>query len=291
MKDIDWELLRLFGHVARAGSLSGAAERTGISAPTLGRRMLELEAALGRSLFTRLRTGYELTVDGRALFERARAMEVAATSVEAWRGSISEMPIVVVSAGTWMSRYIAEKLPALWTPADDFRLCFKTDDARLDLERREADIGIRNERPDTGNVAGLRSVTVRFAPFCARGFDQITHANWVALGADGARTPSARWMINQPDLWITVWANTPRMLYDLVRGGAGRCVLPCFIGDSDPELVRAGPLIPELDHDMWIVAHDDGRHRREVRLVIDRLAALYQRHAPLFSGERALSSD
>ncbi len=50
MKLDNWDDLRLFLHVAEQGGLAGAAEKTGVSAPTLGRRMLALERASGRAL-------------------------------------------------------------------------------------------------------------------------------------------------------------------------------------------------------------------------------------------------
>lgn len=286
MKDESWEDLRLFLHVARAGGLTGAARVTGISAPTIGRRMLALERALGRTLFRRSQTGYLLAPDGEVLFERVKDMALAAQSVSDWQEGVLSLPIVTVSAGTWMSHFMAENLPALWTPSDGFRMCFRSTEARLDIAHREAAIGIRNARPETGNLAARPSVTVAFAPYCTRGFDQARNRNWVAVGREVGTTPSARWTGQQNDL-ITIWADTPRMTYELVRGGAGRGVFPCFIGDNDPELVRAGPVIGELEHVMWIVMHNDERGRPEVRTVIDRLAALFDGHRELFRGDRA----
>jgi DNA-binding transcriptional LysR family regulator len=82
MNDIDWNDLRLFCHVVREGTLSGAAERTGISAPTLGRAMRALEVGMGRALFERHRTGYRLLPDGQVLYERVRGMEAAARAID-----------------------------------------------------------------------------------------------------------------------------------------------------------------------------------------------------------------
>jgi len=285
MNDIPWDDLQLFFHVARLGSLSAAANRTGVSPPTLGRRMLALERATGRALFIRKQTGYELASDGRALFDKVCAMQAAAQAIDGWQDRVQQMPIVVISAGTWNSRFLADNLPALWAPTDPFRLCFKTAEARVDFTYREADIGLRNERPQTGNIAARKSVDLAFAPYCTRDFNQERDCNWVALDTDVVSTPSTRWLSSQPNLWITVWANTPSMLLSLVKGGAGRTVLPCFIGDKDPDLVRAGPIIPELTHTSWIVMHDDERQRPEVREMIDRIAALYMNHERLFNGE------
>lgn len=284
MNDIGWEDLRLFYYVARHGSLAGAAARTGVSSPTLGRRMRDLERTTGRQLFVRRQTGYELAADGRVLLDRVMGMQAAARTIDDWRDEVTSLPLVVLAAGTWTSRFIADNLASVWTPADGFRMCFKTAEAWVDLNHREADIGLRNQRPVSGNVAARRACDVAFAPYCARGFDQARDGNWVALGEDVAVGPSARWTLEQPNLWITAWANTPTMLHDLIRGGAGRGVLPCFVGDAEPGLVRAGPVIETLTHTVWIVMHDDERARPEVRTVIDRLAELYAANERLLAG-------
>lgn len=55
MKNIGWDTYELFLQVARYGGLSGAGGVTGLSPATIGRRMLELEAGVGRPLFVRSR--------------------------------------------------------------------------------------------------------------------------------------------------------------------------------------------------------------------------------------------
>jgi DNA-binding transcriptional LysR family regulator len=285
MKEASWDDLQLFFHVATGGGLSAAAAKTGISAPTIGRRMLALERATGRALFTRGPTGYLLAADGEALFERVRLMQEAARAIADWRSEVLTLPIVSTSADSWTSRFIADHLPSIWTVQDAFRMCYKTCDGGIDFTYREAHIAIRHSRPESGNVAIRRSVEVAHAAYQARSFDE-RNRNWISLGTDIAITPADKWTFGQPDSWITSWTNTPHMLFHLIRGGAGRGVLPCFIGDADDALVRAGPIIDELTYEMWITAHDDERQRPEVRIVIDRLAALFRKSEELFAGRR-----
>jgi DNA-binding transcriptional LysR family regulator len=80
--------------------------------------------------------------------------------------------------------------------------------------------------------------------------------------------------------------NDMHSVKELVAAGAGLTVLPCFAGDMDKRLVRvvAQP-IPELLQEQWVVTHQDERHSREVRMVIDRLVSLLKAHAALFAGE------
>ncbi|MGO4136763.1 LysR family transcriptional regulator [Rhizobium brockwellii] len=285
MKDASWDDLQLFFHVATGGGLSAAAGRTGLSAPTIGRRMLALERVTGRSLFSRGPTGYLLAKDGQELLDRVRLMQDAARAISDWRGEVLTLPIVSTAADSWTSRFVADHLASVWTPKDIFRMCYKTCDASVDFTYREAHIAIRHSRPESGNVAIRRSVKVAHAAYQAAGYDE-TNCNWISLGTDTAITPADKWTFEQPDYWITSWTNTPHMLFYLIRGGAGRGVLPCFIGDQERRLVRAGPVIEELTYEMWIVAHDDERQRPEVRIVIDRLAALFADHEELFAGQR-----
>lgn len=290
MKNISWDDLQVFAHVARTGGLSGAAAILSVSAPTIGRRMLALEQATGKSLFRRSRTGYELTDDGRMLLRRVQAMEASARPIEDWLAVGQDRPTVRISAGTWTANFIADNFARIWVPADPFRIGFKTTEARLDISHREIEIGIRNAPADGGNLASRPTVEVAFAPYVARNHPDPDGAEWVAVGSDEAITRSARWLLAQDDVSICAWANTPYTLRDLIRAGAGKGVMPCFSGDRDPQLMRVGPLIGELAETQYLVMHDDDRHRPEVRKVIDRLYALFRDHAELCRGDRPIGA-
>ncbi|MEL6919859.1 MAG: LysR family transcriptional regulator [Pseudomonadota bacterium] len=287
MNELDWDELRLFHVVAETGSLAAASQRTGISSPTIGRRMASLEKATGRKLFIRHQTGYELAVDGHALYEKVRDMQRSAGDIEQWASGAYQLPNVTISAGTWTTRFLGHNLPALWTARDEFTLCFKTSEAHLDFGHREADIGIRNSRPTAGNLAARKAVPVAFAPYCHRDFDPERNRNWVSVGRETGTTPSSHWVHSRADLWITIWVSTPVALLDMLKGGGGQGVLPCFVGDTEPALRRSGPMIGELEHMSWIVMHDDERHDPMKRLVIDRLSHMLRSNADLFAGKGA----
>ena len=289
MKNIDWNDLRIFAHVARGGGLTAAAQELGSSPATIGRRMLALERSIGRTLFVRRQTGYELTDEGRALLEKAQAMESSARPIEAWASAGTERPVVRISTGTWVANFLAANFARLWTPDDAFRIAFKTGEARFDIAHRAIDIGVRNRAPDGANLAGRLTGEVAYAPFQARNAPR--RDEWVAVAPEDASTPSMRWINARTDLTIAAWANTPRTLYDLIRTGAGQGVLPCFAGDRDPLLERAGDEIAELRHSQFIVMHDDDRHRPEVRRVVERMAALFAAHRALFAGGRPLGGE
>lgn len=283
MDDAGWDDLRLFLHVATEGGLSGAADRTGLSAPTIGRRMLALERATGRALFIRSQRGYRLAPDGEVLLAHVISMQKTADKIADWRGQAFTLPIVSIGADPWLSGFIATETPAIREPNDLFRLCCQAHPAGIDFTYRETDIGLVRRRPETGNLAVRKSVQVAHAVYRPVGTDG-SPLPWVSTSTQSAHSPADRWVFEHHEAEIRTWANAPDLLLRLICAGNGRGLLPCFVGDRQPGLTRDGPIIEELTHTLWIVAHDDDRHRPEMRLVVDRLGQLLKRNADSFAG-------
>lgn len=286
MKSIAWDLYQLFLVVARKGGLSAAATASGMSAPTLGRRMLELEQGLGRELFQRSQTGYELTADGRALLEQLKDMESAVRKVDAWQGSAKGDVLVRIAAGTWIGLLISENFSTLWQPHDGFRVELTIGEQRAGLAYRENDIGIRAFAPEEPNLASRPAGEVAYAPFRARNSTATGSEVWLAVDRDNANSAYLRWPHEQVAGKIMTTVNRPRSLRDLALSGAGIAVLPCVAGDLEPGLERAGEEIKELRHRQWIVMNNDDRHRPEIRTVLDRLSGLLGRYRDVLAGRR-----
>lgn len=285
MKDaLDWDDLRLFYKVASLGSLAAASAHTGISSPTIGRRMHDLERVLQRELFIRRQTGYVLAPDGKALFDRVLMMRDGAKSVEDWRLEAVPLPGVDISLDHWMACFFTANLTSLWTPQDPFQLCIEANGGLADIWHRRVSITVSDKRPQSGNVAVRSAPSVAYAVYCAGDFDDANNENWVSIGRGELDAPWANWASSKPGAWITSWTYSPSVLRDMVRAGAGRAVLPCYIGDTDPKLKRLGGVVDELTHTAWIVLHDDDRKRSEVRLFVDRMVELFSRNAALFAG-------
>lgn len=260
----DWDDLRLFLAVARSGGLGPAADSTGKSPPTLGRRLLALERRLGLDLFRRLPRGYELTEQGRILLDKVAAIEAAVTPIVASRRPAP--PTVKISAGQWVTDLLCRRVPEL-TAGDDVTLRFIATDDVLDMGHREAVIGIRNARPHQSGLAGRRIGQVRFALYAV---DETVETWARVVGA----TPSARWIeANIGDAPFIELTN-PRNALDLALAGAARAVLPTFIGARQAGLKALGPVIAELDHDQWLVSHHEDRFLPEIRRTIHRIYAM-----------------
>ena len=284
MNDSGWDDLKLFLHVATKGGLSGASLQTGLSAPTIGRRMFALERVLGRALFVRSQQGYRLAHDGEILLEHVRDMQRAAENIADWHRGAFTQPIVSIASDPWIAGFVADHVAEVRTDDDAYRICCKAARPALDLTFREADIAVVRQRPETGNLAVQRSVGLRYAAYRARSMLEGNDVKWISLSTDISFAPAEKWVFQNREQQIYTWTSNHDLLTRLVRQGAGRGVLPVFIGDADPELERVDGFIDELDHDLWIIANDDDRRRPEVRNVIDRLADILRHNENRFDG-------
>lgn len=260
---VDWNDLQLFLAVAHEGGLSGAARVTRRSAATLGRHMRDLERGLGRELFVRHDRGYELTTEGSTLLESLTEIDarIDRLTTPTTRGT---RPLVKVSAGTWTTLALIERVDTVTGAPPDIRLRFVSAEQVLDISHREAVIGFRNRRPTEESLACRKLARVEFAPYVAENAPKL----WIKVLAD---TPSARWLDRTVGNDAVFEVNAPRNSLDLALAGQGIALLPTFIGDAQPTLHRTGGTIPELAHDQWLVMHQDDRYLPEVRRTIDRL--------------------
>lgn len=287
MSEVDWSDLQLFFHVASEGGLAGASVITGISAPTIGRRMLALERSMGRTLFIRSQQGYRLAPDGTVLFEHVQTIRRTTADITRWHGDAFTLPIVSIAGDIWLTGFVAENAGEVRGPADTFRLCCKQLVAGEDLTYRHGMIALFDTAPKSGNVAVRKSVDIAYAVYRAadRAFD--TELPWVSIGTEVATSDAEKWVFRNHEQQIHTWTNAPAVLARLIASGAGRGVLPAFVGDAMPSLVREGQPIEALTHPLHLAVNDDDRHRPEMRLAIDRLSALFKRHEDRFAGRAA----
>ena len=286
--DLDWDDLRLFLSVARLGGLSAATQSTGLSAATLGRRIAALEKKLGKPLFHRSQTGYRLTEAGESLLSRAQDVDAAMLSLKRWHEGTLGDRMVRLSAGSWTSAFVARHIGAIWSVEDGFGIELVTANQKIDIGRRHADLGIRNQRPTEQWLAGRLIGSVAFAIYSGRDLiNGIKAGYFVGVAGEAGQTPSSRWIEARHGDRIAVRGNDAMSVRELVANGAGLSVFPCFVGDSDPRLVRVAPPMAELKTEQWLVSHHEERHEPAVRTVSNRIVALMREHGALFRGEAA----
>jgi DNA-binding transcriptional LysR family regulator len=72
--------------------------------------------------------------------------------------------------------------------------------------------------------------------------------------------------------------------YQAAKAGLGAAYLPCWLGDSDPDLVQVVKPEGDLIEDVFLVMHRRSRDRESVQRVAAALADLFRRHRKALVG-------
>lgn len=300
---MNWDDLKIFLALAREGSVRGAGALLKVSHSTVARRIEEFENSLGVRLFDRTPGGYVLTRAGEDILSSAERMEEEAQSLQrhvlgkdkALAGEIRlTLPdaIAVYLLMPDLARF-AEKFP-------DVDLGVHMSYEVVDLSRREADVAIRFYRSGKtppehliGRKIGSSHDAVYANPAYLKrtGFpENLDKANWVGWG-DPERFPS--WVLNSRFPQTPTRGNFESVILQALaaRNGMGIAVLPCFIGDCTPDLVRVCEPTPEPTFDIWLLSHPDLRDTARLRVFREFISEAFRRHGEAFSGRKPLAVD
>lgn len=288
MQSLDWNDLRYFLALHRAGKLKPAARATGASETTVTRRIRALEQALGAPLFLRGAAGrYEPTDTALRILPHAEAVENETRTIRETTGAaahdiagtvrISAVPIIV-------NRVLVPHLQALARTHPQLTVELVPNADNLDLSRREADLALRFARPDSG---GLRTKArklgeMAFGPYAARAAppDGTDAPGWITYDDARSGLPQARWLDTAANRPATTRAGLKvadaETALEAVARGLGQSLLPRMIADADPRLrpldVDGNERLPVRE--LWLLSHADQGARASVAAAVDWLAAL-----------------
>nr|WP_063572602.1 LysR family transcriptional regulator [Luteibacter rhizovicinus] len=282
--DLTWDLFRSFLAVLREGSLSGAARALGMTQPSLGRHVRELEASLGVPLFSRASHGLVPTDAALELQPHAEAMaSAAASALRAASGAKDELRGVVRITASEVNG--VEVLPPILaamhrrSPGIVFEL--STTNRTENLLRRDADIAVRSSPPDQDALVARK--------VCVIPIGLYAHADYLAAAgrpktlADLTRHTLIGYDEETPYIRATRPAGMPyqREFFSLrtdndlaglaaMRAGfgIGACQVPL---GRRAGLVRLLRKSVDIALPIWVVMHEDQRTSLRIRTVFDHL--------------------
>lgn len=274
--------LELVLALVRGRTLAGAAERLKLDASTVYRSIKRLERNLGDALFDRGRHGYAPTALARELAEHAERIESQLDEAREAALRPADAPTGLLRITTTDTLLHAVLLPLL----DGFaQACPRVElelvatNALANLSQRDADVAIRATRKPPEHLAGVRLGVLQAAVFANRSYlsrlgasATLEDMDWIALDDSLPDHPSQEWRRQRfPDLRPRYRVNSVMSVAGAVVSGLGAGVVPLalFDGNRDVEIV-AGP-VPELETELWCLAHPDARRLRRVRALFDYL--------------------
>ncbi len=294
---LDWNDVPFFLAIRRAETLAGAARALKVEHTTVGRRLAAMERALGAKLFVRTPDGFRLTRMGEEilpLVERAEAALLQVERVALADDDRAEGTVRVTTSESFaglLGRWLAElrgKHPRVTVD-------LITGNARLDLSRREADIAVRFAATREGNLVCRRVATLGWAVYASRAYvkargplppsGDLRGHDVIGFGESMAQVPGALWIEEHgrgADMVMrsgSLTAACNAALADL-----GVTVIPCYLADPEPTLVR---LVPGVigTRDGFLVVHPDLARVARVRVVLSFLVERFAANAAFLRGD------
>jgi DNA-binding transcriptional LysR family regulator len=291
---IDWDDVRYFLAAARGGSVRAAAGRLGVNHATVLRRIAQLEERLGAQMFERLPSGYRLTAAGEEVLEFANQMEASSHRLETrvFGRDQSVRGLLRVTVPPFLATHLL--MPDFADFArlhPDLEMEILPSGERANLTNRDADVAIRLVPDRTTlplNLHGLKGPELFGGVYMSR--DRL--AAWHA----GAPDPIRRIVISLHG--FPSWARegevpttevpfrTPDAEAQIVatRQGIGMTTLPCFVGDTDPLLVRVPGTELHMYGTLWLLTQGETRKMKRVRLFTEFVSRRLAAYAPLLAG-------
>jgi DNA-binding transcriptional LysR family regulator len=278
---LDWDNLRYFLAVARAGKLTAAARRLGQDHTTVGRRIASLESTFRSKLFERRPEGYRLTETGQRLYENVKAVESSVCQLQRDLAGQTQHVEGVVRIGApddFGNLFLAKHIGELQSLHPGLKIELITLPYTLSVSKREADISIGVERPAEGRLFVRRLTDVEMRLYATRDYidthgpidrpSDLARQTWIGAVSDFNATTLVDAQ-TEPDC-----TPTPRFACSSFAGqlaaainGAGVAMLPRYVADQEKALV---PVLPEIVKTMrayHMVVHADLRDLPRVRTV------------------------
>ena len=239
---VDWDDFRVFLEVVRTGSFNRAATRLKMTQPTVSRRLLRLERAIGVRLFDRDRRGPRLTFEGQRIYNDASAAQTALTRAANQASNAAsrvdgdcKLFMGDGVASYWMTRFLAPFFNRY--PNIELKL-FGAHDTLTD-KREIFDLNIHYYEPADTDPIAVRVGTMHFIPFGSREYlsnngvprnvDDLGRHRLLDLAVYLADMGSwASWSREDSASHTVLFTNLSACLAEAVRHGAGIALLPTY---------------------------------------------------------------
>ncbi|MFC3069792.1 LysR family transcriptional regulator [Phenylobacterium soli] len=292
----DWNDLKYFLAVARAGSTLGGASALKLSQTTAARRIAALESALGARLFERNRSGYRLTEVGEELLAHAERVEAEARALQhaiEQRARRLAGTVRVATNEPLANLLIVPTLRQFGERHPDVRVEVLIDDRVVNLARGEADVALRGAyTTGEGDLVGRRLADLPWSVYASadyaarRGVPDGPEAvaRHTVIGGVGlvSRMPGPEWLERQTREPVTTRSDSVTNMLTATRAGLGLAALPSVLADSYEDLVVCFRLPADFTAGLWLLTRQALKTDPCVRAFNDFIAQQVSANRALF---------
>ena len=282
---MDWDKLRIFHAVADAGSLTHAGDQLHLSQSAVSRQIRALEESLNATLFHRHARGLILTEQGELLFDATRAMVKRLDAATARiRDSEEEVfgELRVTTTIGFGTLWLAPRLPKLFADYPDLNIDLMLEERVLDLPMREADVAIRMKEPSQADLIRKRLMTVHMCLYATQAYldargtpesmeDLSTH-RILCQNPRSAQVGAGATLVGElmtHDIPSLLTVNNYYGVLQGVLNNLGIGVLPDYLSQDFPQLVRVLPDVQSSDVPVFLAYPEELRHSQRIKAFRD----------------------
>lgn len=296
----NWNDLRIFMEVARAGTLSGAATKLKVDHSTISRHIAQLEAVINAPVFERDHQGFHMTAKGRELLSHVEAMESGALAITESLSGTSRIPAGPVRIATMegiASLYLSRAFAGFKELHPLIQIELVTSTHLVHVNQREADIFL-SFFPSDGK--GLEVEPIGSFPLhlyasesylsrhgVPRTISELGQHHFVSYVDDLIQLNTVRWLeevIKKPHV-VFHSSSMIAQLFAAVEGG-GIVMLPAF---SNAERFGLQSILLEeieVKRTIWMTVHRERCFMPRIKTVQKFLKDILARDFPLPTGIR-----
>ena len=297
---MDWDKLRIFHSVAEKGSLTHAGDVLHLSQSAVSRQIRALEEQLNVTLFHRHARGLILTEQGELLYDATQAMvKRLETTAARIRDSEDEVygELRVTTTTGFGTLWLAPRLANLYKKYPALKIDLMLEERVLDLPMREADVAIRMKEPSQADLIRKRLMNIRMRMYASPEYleqngtpqtmDDFTQHRLICQHAGIAQVAAGALLVAElmsHDIPSTLTVNNYFGVLQAVLNHLGIGVLPDYITEDFPHLVRVLPDIESAEVPVFLAYPEELRHSKRVaafrEFVTEEIFAYRKRQQP-----------
>lgn len=161
----------------------------------------------------------------------------------------------------------------------------------LRLSQREADLAVRVTNKPPENYIGREVCKVRFGIYASPDYLEnnqdlsLDQHLWVMSDDSFEFSPFPTWRKKfHPNTRVVFSSNNTIAVIDAANRGLGMTPLPCFLGDSEPGLVRTTDTPNELTLSLWVLIHPDLKNTARIKALMTYLFSALESEKPRIEG-------
>ncbi len=262
----NWDDLKFIVALARFGSMAQAARHLRTNTSTVSRRIKRIIETTGVTVFHKGQNDWELTQDGRKLFEIAARFEDELTEFSSAQQNESqrERVIRISTLEFLINDVLSPNLGGFYQQHPNINLELSSNDQVVSLAFGEADLAIRLVRPDEGRLIVKSIGNIEMGVY---GLPKCTETDWIGLPSELDGTQEMKngfaYFKKPPSIRLASFHAITNAVLQTGLPGIG----PRFILMNNTGLVPLESKCELLPRQTWLVFHETRRNDQALREV------------------------